>query len=107
MPIDRSISPLIRTKTAAQWTSENPYLHRGDLGVETDTGREKIGVGERWASTSYNPAVDDPAVVKSLPVGITGATAITNVVALIQDDYDAIAVPDPTTLYIVQPNPAP
>lgn len=105
MPLDRSNSPLIRTKTAAQWTSENPYLHRGDLGVEADTGKEKIGIGERWASTSYSPAVDDANVVRSIATGITGASAITNIVTLDQDDYDAIAVPDPNTLYIITPAP--
>jgi hypothetical protein len=105
MPLDRSISPLIRTKTAAQWTGENPYLHRGDLGVETDTGKEKIGVGERWASTSYKLPVDDANVVKSVIAGITGAAQITNIVTLDQDDYDAIAVPDPNTLYVITPSP--
>jgi hypothetical protein len=53
---DRSTSPLIRSKTAAQWTAEDPYLHRGDLGVESDTGREKIGLGAPWSATSYVPA---------------------------------------------------
>lgn len=101
MPLDRSVSPLIRTKTAAQWTSENPYLHRGDLGVESDTGKEKLGVGDRWASTSYNPAVDDANVVRSITTGITGADAITNIVSLTQAEYDAIAVKDPQTLYVI------
>jgi len=61
MPIDRSISPLIRTKTAAQWTSENPYLHRGDWGVESDTGKFKVGAGTKWADTAY--IATDPAAI--------------------------------------------
>ena len=61
MSLDRSISPVIVSKTAAAWTAEDPYLARGDLGVESDTGREKIGVGIRWSSTSYQPAVDAAA----------------------------------------------
>lgn len=101
MPLDRSTSPLIRSKTAAQWTAENPYLHRGDLGVESDTGKEKLGIGDRWASTSYSPAVDDANVVRSITTGIAGADAITNIVSLTQAEYDAIAVKDSQTLYVI------
>jgi hypothetical protein len=101
MPLDRSVSPLIRSKTAAQWTADNPYLHRGDLGVESDTGKEKYGTGDRWNSTSYSPAVDDANVVRSITTGITGADAITNIVSLTQAEYDAIAVKDAATFYII------
>jgi hypothetical protein len=101
MSLDRSVSPLLRSKTAAQWTSENPFLHRGDLGVESDTGKEKYGTGDRWTSTSYSPAVDDANVVRSVTTGITGADAITNIVSLTQAEYDAIAVKNPSTLYVI------
>lgn len=101
MSIDRSVSPLIRSKTAAQWTSENPYLHRGDLGVESDTGKEKLGVGNRWASTSYQPAVDDANVVRSITTGITGADQITNMVSLTQAEYDAIPSKNASTFYVI------
>ncbi len=40
-------------KTAAAWTSRNPYLSKGDLGIESDTGRIKVGVGQRWSDTLY------------------------------------------------------
>lgn len=39
--------------------------------------------------------------VLSTVTGITGATAITNCVAISQVDYDAIAVKDPNTLYVI------
>jgi len=43
-----------RTGTAAEWTSVNPILGRGDLGYETDTGRIKVGDGTTaWASLDY------------------------------------------------------
>lgn len=100
MTPDRSISPLIRSKTAAQWTAENPYLHRGDLGIESDTGKQKLGEGSPWASTSYSPAVDATNVVKSDTTGIAGASQITNVVKLTQAQYNAIT-PDTSTLYII------
>lgn len=39
--------------------------------------------------------------VESSPTGITGASAITNVVSLSQADYDAIGTPHASTLYVV------
>lgn len=35
------------------------------------------------------------------PSGVTGADAITNVMSLTQSEYDAIATPDASTLYVI------
>jgi len=44
-----------RRDTAANWTSANPVLAQGELGLETDTARYKIGDGSTaWASLSYS-----------------------------------------------------
>jgi len=44
-----------RRDTAANWTSANPVLAEGELGLETDTARYKIGNGSTaWASLSYS-----------------------------------------------------
>ena len=44
----------IRRDTAANWTSANPTLAQGELGVETDTDKIKIGDGSTaWTSLSY------------------------------------------------------
>jgi hypothetical protein len=40
-------------------------------------------------------------VPKTDPTGITGASAISNIVTLSQANYDAIVTPDATTLYVV------
>ena len=40
-------------------------------------------------------------VVRSNTAGITGADAITNVVSLTQAEYDAIATPNASTLYVI------
>lgn len=43
-----------RRGTASQWTSVNPTLLSGELGVETDTGKLKVGDGSTaWASRNY------------------------------------------------------
>jgi hypothetical protein len=74
MSLDRSLSPVIWSKTAAQWSAQNPYLARGDLGVETDTGKEKLGTGSRWADIPYNPAVDNAVAVNTLTYAATVTT---------------------------------
>jgi hypothetical protein len=43
-----------RSDTAANWTSANPVLLAGEMGVETDTRRYKIGDGTTaWSGLSY------------------------------------------------------
>lgn len=45
----------LRRGTAASWTSSNPVLAAGEMGVETDTGKAKIGNGvTAWNSLSYS-----------------------------------------------------
>lgn len=44
----------LRRDTAANWTSVNPTLLSGEIGIETDTLKFKIGNGQRWnQTTSY------------------------------------------------------
>ncbi|WP_143745078.1 hyaluronate lyase N-terminal domain-containing protein [Megasphaera cerevisiae] len=43
-----------KTGTAAQWTSVNPTLAKGEIGVEIDAGRIKIGDGiTAWENLPY------------------------------------------------------
>lgn len=44
----------LRRGTAANWTTANPVLASGEIGVETDTGKLKVGDGSSaWASRPY------------------------------------------------------
>lgn len=44
----------LRNDTAANWTSSNPTLAAGEMGVETDTAKYKIGTGSTaWTSLAY------------------------------------------------------
>ena len=44
----------IRNDTAANWTSANPILAKGEVGIETDTGKAKYGDGvTAWNSLVY------------------------------------------------------
>jgi len=42
----------LRRDTAANWVSNNPILLSGELGIETDSLKFKIGNGSRWNSTT-------------------------------------------------------
>jgi hypothetical protein len=44
----------LRSDTAANWTAANPVLLAGEIGVETDTRKYKIGDGTTaWSGLSY------------------------------------------------------
>jgi len=62
-----------RRDTAANWTSNNPTLAAGELGLETDTTKYKIGDGTTaWNSLAY--AYTAGAAGATGPTGPTGAT---------------------------------
>jgi hypothetical protein len=45
----------LRNDTAASWTSVNPTLAQGEMGIENDTAKYKIGDGSTaWNSLSYS-----------------------------------------------------
>lgn len=49
-----TIRMMIKRNTAANWTSKNPVLGAGEMGIETDTRRIKYGDGEtQWISLPY------------------------------------------------------
>ena len=44
-----------RRGTASQWTAANPVMAEGELGLESDTQKFKIGDGATvWTSLSYS-----------------------------------------------------
>lgn len=46
----------LRHDTAANWTARNPVLLAGEIGIETDTNRMKIGNGIlSWSLLPYFP----------------------------------------------------
>lgn len=62
-----------RRDTAANWTSNNPTLAAGELGVETDTGKMKIGTGSTaWTSLAY--AATGTVTSITAGTGLTGGT---------------------------------
>lgn len=57
----------LRRDTASNWTTADPVLGAGEIGVETDTDQFKIGDGTTaWSSLSYGGLQG--------PAGANGAT---------------------------------
>src|ERR1700733_10406706 len=49
-----SVTIQLRRDTAANWTAADPVLNQGELGVETDTSKSKLGDGATaWNSLGY------------------------------------------------------
>ena len=54
----------VRRGTAAEWTAANPTLAAGEMGVETDTRKIKVGTGSTaWTSLAYI-ASDAPGITE-------------------------------------------
>lgn len=48
-----------RRDTAERWTQYNPILLEGELGLETDTGKMKLGDGvNTWSALPYMKVSD-------------------------------------------------
>jgi hypothetical protein len=66
--------------TAAQWTAQNPVLRVGEMVVERDTGKMKLGTGATWSATAYmavGPKGDTGAIGATGPTGPAGTTGAT------------------------------
>ena len=50
----------LRNDTAEKWNTENPVLLKGEMGVEIDTGKTKIGNGtDNWTTLKYSGVDED------------------------------------------------
>lgn len=68
-----------RRGTAAEWTSANPTLASGEMGIETDTSKFKVGNGSTaWNSLAYG-GIQGPTgnTGPTGPTGMTGPTGET------------------------------
>lgn len=86
----------LRADTAANWTSVNPTLLNGELGLETNTNKIKIGDGSTaWNSLAYFPfVVSGGTVTGNLEIGTTGTLTFEGSTA---DGFETtLAVTNPT-----------
>jgi len=55
----------LRNDTASNWTSADPVLAQGELGVENDTGKVKLGDGvNSWSQLDYAPLTGTPEEIE-------------------------------------------
>jgi hypothetical protein len=82
-----------RRGTAAQWTTANPVLADGELGVESDTGNVKVGDGATaWTGLRYSASPDAVEAVDGLGVrvdDVEGSLAGTATVAALTAESSA------------------
>lgn len=72
----------LRNDTAANWTSSNPTLAKGEMGVETDTAKYKIGDGTtNWTSLAYS-SLPSGAYISGGPLGTPSSGTLTNATGL-------------------------
>ena len=84
----------VRRDTAANFTSVNPTLSQGEMGLELDTGKLKFGDGSTvWTSLAYFGGLDGDAIHVNVPSEIsaitTKLTPTTSDYLLIEDDADS------------------
>jgi hypothetical protein len=81
---------ILRKGTAADWTSANPVLAAGEPGVETDTGKFKIGDGSTaWTLLDY--------AVPTVPTDISDLSDTTNLIPTILSDLSNVSSSAPST----------
>lgn len=85
--------------TAANLTSSNPILEDGRLGIETDTGRFKIGDGSTaWNSLAYS--ISPVAPVRNTAAGFTSANpTLGNGIFGIETDTGNLKIGDGSTAW--------
>ena len=71
-----------RRDTAANWTSANPTLAAGELGLETDTTFYKIGTGSTaWTSLAYGTIAGVPSSSSITSAMIVNGTIVAGDIA--------------------------
>lgn len=67
----------LRNGTAAAWTAANPVLLAGEVGLESDTRKLKLGDGTTaWSSLLYVQGYDDPTFTT---LGCTGVATLPHI----------------------------
>jgi hypothetical protein len=81
-----AISVQFRRGTAAYWTLTNPILAEGELGLETDTKKFKLGDGSTdWVMLDYMPTKGDQGIPGPVGKNFRFAKIYVSVAALLAD----------------------
>ena len=76
----------LKNKTASEWTAANPTLKKGEIGIESNTGKFKFGNGStNWTSLPYatytvseiTTALASKANTSAIPAVVNNTTTTT------------------------------
>jgi len=87
----------LRRGTAAEWTSANPTLAEGELGIETDTNKFKVGNGaDDWDTRPYGALGGTVTVsdITDLTVTATEINRLDGVTSDVQTQIDDLKLAD-------------
>ena len=78
----------LRNDTAVNWTTADPILAQGEMGVETDTDQFKLGNGvDAWSVLPYGGIQGEPGVIAAdSPIVYTAGTQTVSL------DYAALVI---------------
>lgn len=83
---------VLRNDTAAEWTAKNPVLLKGEMGIENDTNKMKIGDGvTAWADLPY-AGVDEATITNIIDNNREGVTCIDSTESDGRTDTEIIAL---------------
>lgn len=81
---DHTFTFQFRRGPASEWTTDNPILHAGEPGFETDTGKLKMGDGSlQWNDLDYFPDIADAIAGVASVDGRVGVVTLTDLYAAI------------------------
>ena len=94
----------IRRDTASAWTSANPTLASGELGLETDTGKLKVGdASTAWTSLAYYTLATTGAGLTANPLSQFAATTSAQLRGVLSDETGTGAAVFATSPTLVTP----
>lgn len=88
---------IVRNADSAEWTAANPILMVGEIGIENDTGRSKVGNGVlTWNLLGYQNygfprglvTVDGPQTFENLKDALFASAGL-SFYKMTQSEYDA------------------
>jgi broad specificity polyphosphatase/5'/3'-nucleotidase SurE len=81
----------LRRGLSTFWTSTNPVLSQGEIGIETDTGKKKIGNGtDEWTQLGYD--IPTAAAITNTPAGNIAAVTVQAALNELDTEKQAVLV---------------
>lgn len=78
---------------STDWLYANPVLSAGEIGVETDTNKMKIGNGvSTWIELAYSPTLSEPLTAINIYSTTLTTTTITGITTVVTTNLTATSI---------------